>query len=96
MMTFFLFGKYSPESIRQISLKRTQEITREIRNLGGQIIAMHVLLGEYDLLFHVHLPGIDDAIKASVNLTRLTGITFKTYPAVTVEKFDELTVGATL
>jgi len=53
---------------------------------------MHVLLGEYDLLLCVHLPSIDDAVKASVNLTRLTGISFKTYPAVTVEQFDKLAV----
>lgn len=96
MMTFFLFGKYTPESIKGISLKRTEEISAEIRNLGGEIGAMHVLLGEYDLLFCVHLPSIDDAVKASVNLTRLTGITFKTYPAVTVEKFDELTTADSL
>jgi hypothetical protein len=51
---------------------------------------MHALLGPYDLLFCVTLPGIDDAIKASVALSDQTGISFTTCPAVTVETFDEL------
>ena len=40
------------------------------------------------------LPGIDDAIKASVALSDLTGIAFTTCPAVTVEAFDELVKSA--
>lgn len=91
MMTFFLFGKYTPESIQKISLKRTEQIVNEIKGLGGVVNAMHVLLGEDDLLLCVQLPGMEEAIKASVNLTRLSGISFKTLPAVSVEKFDQLT-----
>jgi uncharacterized protein with GYD domain len=49
-----------------------------------------VLLGEYDLLFCVTLPDIEEAIKASVALNKLTGISFTTSPAVTVETFDKL------
>jgi hypothetical protein len=51
---------------------------------------MNALLGEYDLLFCVALPDIEDAIKASVTLNKLTGISFTTSPAVTVETFDQL------
>jgi len=51
---------------------------------------MHVLLGEYDLLFCVALPGIEEAMKASVTLSKLTGIAFTTCPAITVETFDSL------
>ena len=58
--------------------------------LGGEVNAMHVLLGEYDLCFCVTLPGIEEAMKASVALGRLTGISFTTCPAVTVEAFDSL------
>jgi len=85
-----MFGKYTSRAVEKISAKRTQEAVDEIKKLGGEVMAMHVLLGEYDLLFCVALPGIDEAIKASVTLSKLTGISFTTCPAVTVETFDRL------
>ena len=90
MGIFFMFGKYSAKAVEQISAERTQQAVDEIKKLGGEVNAMHVLLGEYDLLFCVALPGIDEAIKASVTLSKLTGIAFTTCPAVTVEAFDRL------
>jgi len=90
MATFFMFGKYTSEAIREISIERTQQAVAEIKKLGGEITAMHALLGEYDLLFCVSLPGIEDAIKASVRLKKLTGISFSSYPAVSVEAFDQM------
>lgn len=85
-----MFGKYSAESIKKVSIERTQQAIQEIKNLGGEMTAMHALLGEYDLLFCVQLPDISDAMKASVALTRLTGISFNTCPGVSVETFDRL------
>ena len=90
MKTFFMFGKYTSEAIREMSIERTQQAIATIRKLGGEITAMNALLGEYDLLFCVSLPDIEDAIKASVALNKLTGISFTTSPAVTVETFDQL------
>ena len=90
MAIFFMFGKYTTKAIEKISADRTQQAVGEIKKLGGEVKAMHVLLGKYDLLFCVALPGIDEAIKASVALSKLTGITFTTCPAVTVEAFDRL------
>jgi uncharacterized protein with GYD domain len=90
MATFFMFGKYTTKAVEKISASRTQQAVAEIKKLGGEVMAMHVLLGEYDLLFCVALPGIDEAVKASVTLSRLTGISFTTCPAVTVESFDRL------
>jgi uncharacterized protein with GYD domain len=90
MKTFFMFGKYTPEAVKEMSIERTQQIISEIRKLGGEVTAMNVLLGEYDLLFCVTLPDIEEAIKASVALNKLTGISFTTSPAVTVETFDKL------
>ena len=94
MATFFMFGTYTSKAIENISAERTQQAVSEIKKLGGEVQAMHVLLGEYDLLFCVKLPGIDEAIKASVTLSKLTGISFKTCPAVTVEAFDRLVTEA--
>ncbi len=90
MATFFMFGKYTSEAIKEVSIERTQQAVAEIKKLGGNMIAMHALLGEYDLLFCVSLPGVEDAIKASVALKRLTGISFTSCPAVSVETFDQL------
>ncbi len=90
MAIFFMFGKYTTRAVEKISAERTQQAVNEIKKLGGEVKAMHVLLGEYDLLFCVALPGIDEAIKASVTLSKLTSISFTTCPAVTVETFDQL------
>jgi uncharacterized protein with GYD domain len=90
MPIFFMFGKYNSKAIEKISAERTQQAVSEIKKLGGAVKAMHVLLGEYDLVFCVTLPGIDEAIKASLTLSKLTGISFTTCPAVTVEAFDRL------
>jgi uncharacterized protein with GYD domain len=90
MATFHMFGKYTTKAVEKISAKRTQQAVDEIKKLGGEVMAMYVLLGEYDLLFCVALPGIDEAVKASVTLSKLTAISFTTCPAVTVETFDRL------
>jgi uncharacterized protein with GYD domain len=90
MPIFFMFGKYTSEAIKEISAERTHQAVSEIKKLGGEVNAMHVLLGKYDLLFCVTLPGNDEAIKASLTLRKLTGISFTTCPAVSVEAFDRL------
>jgi uncharacterized protein with GYD domain len=94
MNTFFMFGQYSPQAMTSMSAERTQQAVQEIRMLGGEVKAMHVLLGEYDLVLCVVLPGIEEAMKASVALSRLTGIAFTTCPAVSVEAFDRLVAPA--
>jgi uncharacterized protein with GYD domain len=90
MATFFMFGRYTTESIRTISAERTQAAVDAIKKMGGEVNAMHVLLGEYDLMICVKLASIEDAVKASVALARLTGIAFTTCPGVEVEAFDRL------
>jgi uncharacterized protein with GYD domain len=90
MSTYVLFGKYTPESVRGISARRTEEADKLIKGLGGEIKAAYALLGDIDLLFVVELPDNDAAIKASTGLTKLTGIGFRTAPAVTIKEFDRL------
>ncbi|GAB4477700.1 MAG: hypothetical protein OHK0044_24230 [Burkholderiaceae bacterium] len=90
MSTYVLFGKYTPESLRGISAKRTEEADKLIKGLGGEIRAGYALLGDTDLLFVVELPDNETAMKASASLTKLTGIGFRTAPAVTIEEFDRL------
>ena len=90
MATFFMFGKYSAESLKKISGKRTQSAINLINKFGGKVEGMYALLGEMDLVFITSFPGIEQAMKASVSLSKLTGISFTTSPAVTVKEFDEI------
>ena len=90
MATYFMFGKYSPEAIRQISKARTGEVTKIIKQCSGELREGYALLGEKDLALIVDFPGNDQAVKASVQLSRSTGICFSCTPAVTVQEFDNL------
>jgi uncharacterized protein with GYD domain len=90
MPTFVMFGKYSAEAIKSMSSARTQSTVNFIKQMGGEVKSMYAVLGEVDLVFVVSLPGIEAAIKASVALSKQTGIAFTTCPAVTVEEFDKL------
>lgn len=90
MATFLMFGKYSPEALKQISSKRTEEVVKVVKKFKGEVKAMYALLGEKDLVFILTFPEMEQAMKASVALSKLTGIAFTTLPAVTVEDFDRL------
>lgn len=85
-----MLGKYSGESVKKISAKRTSEAKKLIEKFGGEIKSGYALLGKYDLILIVELPNKEQAIKASVGLSRMLGISFTTSPAVSFEEFDEL------
>ena len=90
MTTFCMFGKYSSDSIKKINPQRTVQVRNLIKKLKGDLISMYALLGEYDLLFIINFTGIEDAMKASIAITKLTGISFTTQSAIPVETFDAL------
>ncbi len=85
-----MFGKYSAESIKGISAERTKKANDIILKLGGKIVAQYALLGDKDLVFIVNLPDVEEVIQASTNLHKLTGISFSSVPAITIEKFDKI------
>ena len=89
-MTFFMFGKYSQESIKKISSDRTRKAIHTIQKFGGHVKSVYALLGDNDLVFIISLPGAAQASMVSIALTKLTGISFKTSPAIPVEEFDKL------
>lgn len=93
MPTFFMFGKYSIDALKEISAERTKNATAIVGDCGGEIKAGYALLGETDLVLIVDFPGVKEAMKASVELAKLLGISFTTAPAVTVEEFDKLIEG---
>jgi len=90
MSTYVLFGRYSSDSIKGVSAKRTEEASALIRNLGGEVVGGYALLGDTDLLLIVDLPDNERAMRASAGLSKLTGIAFRTSPAVSVKDFDRL------
>ena len=92
MAKFLMLGKYSAEATKEIDAKRTEKAMGIIKKYGGNLIEALILLGDYDLALNIELPGVPDAILVSVALTKLTGISFQTYPAITVTEFDKMSL----
>jgi len=90
MPIFMFFGKYSSESLKGISSERTDRAVNLIKKNGGKVISMYAVLGEHDLVFTLDFPDAEKAMATSVELNKLTGISFATSPVVEVEKFDKL------
>jgi uncharacterized protein with GYD domain len=90
MAKFVMLGKYSSEAIKGIAADRTKRGIEIIEKSGGKVNSIFALLGNYDLLVVVDFPGIAEAMKASVALTKLSGIGFTTSPAMSVEEFDKV------
>lgn len=90
MTTYLMFGSYDTESVGKISAERTASATALIAENGGKVMSGYAMLGAYDLVLIVDLPGTAEAMKTSVGLAKLLGIAFTTAPAVSVEEFDSL------
>ena len=88
MATFCMIGKYSQSALKDVSSKRTKEAEHLIARYQGTIKSMYALLGPNDLIFIIELPNVEDALKVSIGLAKLTGISFATSPALPVEDFD--------
>ena len=90
MATFLMLGRYSPEAVKGITAARTGQAESLIRKFGGELKAAYALLGTYDLALIVELPGVEEQMKTSLALQKLTGIAFLSCPAVPVEQFNRL------
>ena len=90
MTTFFMFGNYSKDAIRGVSAKRTEKAEALIKGYGGKVRSVYALLGDRDLVIIADLPGAAEAVQVSVDITKETGITFSTVPAIPVADFDSL------
>ena len=89
METYFLTGTYTAEAIKGISSNRTADVTEMIENIGGKVVSMYLLLGDKDLVIIAEFPGLKEAIQGSISISKMTGISFSTYPAITDKEFDE-------
>ena len=90
MAKFLMLGKYSTDAVKGITADRTNKVAAVIEKTGGKVNAMYALLGSYDLAFVVELPGIQDVMKVSVAITKMTDIGFTTFPAIPVDEFDKI------
>jgi len=90
MATYFLFGKYGHQGLSGISSERTEKAREIIKEAGGQLKDAYALLGEHDVVLIADLPSTEAAVKASLGLAKLTGISFETAPAIPIEEFDRI------
>ena len=89
MTTYFMFGKYTQDSLKKISPDRTRKAINMIQEFGGRVKSVYALLGGHDLVFIVNLNSPAQATLVSIELTKLTGISFTTETAIPVEDFDK-------
>ena len=89
-----MFGKYTTKALQEISPERTEKAVELIKKNGGKVVSMYAVMGEHDLVFTLDFPDLDKALATSVELNKLTGISFTTSPVVEVEKFDKLIASA--
>jgi uncharacterized protein with GYD domain len=70
--------------------KKSNQLVKEY---GGEIIQIHVLIGKRkdDLVLVVDFPDTETTVRFSVAMTNKLGILFVTHPTVTMEKFDKIT-----
>lgn len=90
MSLYFMFGKYSSDAVREMSRERTQQVNKIINDFGGEIKSIYVLMGAYDLVLITSFQNMEEALQASIAITKATRISFSTLPAMPVEEFDEL------
>ena len=90
MPIFMMFGKYTQDSLKNVSAQRTKKAVRIIEKNGGKVISMYAVAGEHDLVFTLDFPDTEKAMATSLAIGQLTGISFVTSPVVDVEQFDHL------
>jgi len=90
MSTFIFCGKYSSEALKGMSSTRTSEALKLIKKFDGEVQSMYAMVGQKDLVFIINFPHTNEALKASVALFKLTGISFETSELIPVDKFDKL------
>lgn len=90
MATYLMLGTYSLEGLEGISAQRSDRANALVEEHGGTIEAAYALLGDADLAVIVDVPDTQSMIAVSVELSRLLGVSFDTFPAVTVEELDAL------
>ncbi len=90
MAKFVILGNYTRRAMEEISAERTKEAADLVAKFGGKITVGCALLGGTDLVLIGNFSSVEKAMQASVAVSKLTGITFTTAPAVSIDDFDGL------
>lgn len=90
MAKFFMYGKYTKDALSDISKERTAKALDVIAKAGGKVNSMYALLGKYDIVLITDFPGVSEVMKASISLNKFTGISFVSFPAISIEEFDKV------
>ncbi|GAK57407.1 hypothetical protein U27_04374 [Candidatus Vecturithrix granuli] len=89
MMTYVSMLTYSAEGVKGISAARTAEAKEAIKRAGGKYIAGYDLLGMYDAMIIAEYPDPKAALKASMELNKLIGVSSRTMLALPINDDDE-------
>ena len=92
MAKYLMLCRYSLAGLKGMSATRTKKAIIAIKKVGGKVDAMFALLGKYDLAFVIDFPSNAAAMKASIAITKMTGVGFLTSPALTIQEFDKQVV----
>ncbi|MFC1619273.1 GYD domain-containing protein [Candidatus Neomarinimicrobiota bacterium] len=90
MATYFMFGIYSADAMDDMTADRTAAAEKLVQSYSGKINSIYAIMGEEDLILITEFPDNQKALQASVALSKLTGISFSTAPAIEVSEFDKL------
>ena len=90
MATYVMMGRYTTQGLQGLSADRTVLARAIYEKHGGTMQTMYGLLGGTDLMVIADLPDTAAAMKASMAMTKLTGVGFATMPAVDIAEFDRL------
>jgi uncharacterized protein with GYD domain len=85
-----MFGSYSHETISKVSRDRTLEVLDIVKKFGGKVKGIYAVMGAYNLVLIVDFKDMSEAMKTSIEVTKATGISFSTMPAIPIEEFDKL------
>jgi uncharacterized protein with GYD domain len=92
METYVMLGKYSLEGTKGISAARSDQARDLVKQNGGELKEVYALMGDVDLIVIADFPDSAGALKTSMGLMKLLGVSFRTARAFTVEQFDKLAV----
>ena len=89
MATYVTMLDYTTEGVKGISAARTEEVKEAIKRAGGKFISGYELLGTYDAMIIAEYPDERAAMKATIELNKLIGVSSNTMIAVPIGEFDQ-------
>lgn len=87
--TYITMLKYTSEGVKGISAARTAEAKEAIKRAGGKFVAGYELLGIYDAMIIAEYPDERAAIKSTIELNKLIGVSSDTMIAIPIDEFDQ-------